>query len=391
MRILQLAYTPLENEPPIFALGSTLAEAGHQVLCVGYGTRNHTGFSRVRRGYHLHRVYRPDLNRTPRILRGALRAANYWRGILHLAKRWIPDLIVAHNYDGLPLALYIGARTHAPVIYYCTEYTEKPGVREFLTGWGFLKAVEPFIVRRCSVAVSVEPNRAILQAKDWKRPIDCVILNAPKYDGLFAERAFTRLENRSGPLRFVYAGRISEEQCIGELVSAAIAGGFHLDLYGHVDPGFTPRFNAVMESVKETGKHPVFYRGKVSYAELKEVLLGYDVGVCLYNDRRMNTRLAAPAKLLEYMRSGLAVLTSNQPTPSQMINSALAGIVVESCDAERLRHAMEYLSELGRPRVKQFGTAGLDAFRLSLNYEAQAMRLLQWVMRYDDKRTITPL
>ena len=64
-----------------------------------------------------------------------------------------------------------------------------------------------------------------------------------------------------------------------------------------------------------------------------------------------------------------------------MINSALAGIVVESCDAERLRHAMEYLSELGRPRVKQFGTAGLDAFRLSLNYEAQAMRLLQWVMR----------
>ena len=46
--------------------------------------------------------------------------------------------------------------------------------------------------------LSVEPNRAILQAKDWKRPIDCVILNAPKYDGLFAERAFTRLENRSG-------------------------------------------------------------------------------------------------------------------------------------------------------------------------------------------------
>jgi glycosyltransferase involved in cell wall biosynthesis len=309
---------------------------------------------------------------------------------LHLVKRWIPDLIFAHNYDVLPLALYIGAGTHAPVIYYCTEYTEKPGIREYLTGWGFLKAVEPFIVRRCPVAISVEPNRAILQAKEWKRPIDCVILNAPKYDDRFAGRALTQLENRSGPLRFVYAGRISEEQCIDQLVSAAMTGGFHLDLYGHVDSGFAARFNSAMESAKETGKHLIVYRGKVKYSELKEVLLGYDVGICLYNAGRTNTRLAAPAKLLEYMRSGLAVLTSDQPTPSQMINSALAGIIVDTCDADRLRAAMEYLSDLGRPGVKQFGTAGLDAFRLSLNYEAQATKLMQWVMRYDDKRTVTP-
>jgi glycosyltransferase involved in cell wall biosynthesis len=390
MRILQLAYTPLDHEPPVFALGSALVDAGHKVLCVGYGSAGRTGFSRICHGYHLHRVLRPELRRTPRFLRGAIRVANYWRGILHIIKRWIPDLIVAHNYDVLPLALYIGKRSHAPVIYYCTEYTAKPGIKELLIGWGVLKAIEPFIVRRCSVVISVEPNRAILQAREWKRAIDCVILNAPRYDNSFAERASARLEDRSGPLRFVYAGRIGEEQCIDELISAAASGGFHLDLYGPVDSRYEPRFHSTMKPLRDKSNCLVAYRGQVDYQELQNALISYDVGVCLYNFGRTNTQLAAPAKLLEYMRSGLAVLTSGQPTPRQMVGSTRCGIVVESCDAEHLRLAMEQLSSLGRAGVKQLGTAGLAAFHLSLNYQAQAMELMQWVMRYDQQRTSTP-
>jgi glycosyltransferase involved in cell wall biosynthesis len=391
MRILQLGYTPLQHEPPIIALGTTLAEAGHRVICAGHATPLTKGFTRTRSRYYFYRAARPALTFLPRLLRGALRIEPYWRSVFHLGRRWRPELVIAHNYDVLPLAAIVARLVHSPLVYYCTEYTELPRLREFLIGWGFLKLIEPPIVRRCDLVISVDRSRAQLQERDWHRQVDAVILNSPKYDSSFARRAFQLLDKRDGPLRFVYAGLIGKEQCIDKLISAAMAGQFSLDLFGRVAPDFRSEFESSIRSAQSTPGSSVRYRGVLNYRELAEELLAYDVGICLYTTDRINTLFAAPAKLIEYLRAGLAVIATNQPGPKSVLDQAQAGITIDSSDVAVIRASMLYLTDSGRHAVRQLARSGLKAFERTHNYEAQSRDLLHWIDCHQNNAAIAKL
>jgi len=381
MKLLQLVNTSLEHEPPVFALGSLLAKRGHKVLCIGYWRPTLAHTEEYSFGYRLNRIDRGRHTYLPRPLRGGWRHARYCRQALAIIADFKPDVIVAYNYDVLPLAVWGSRRggCGGQTVYYCTEYTPSPGPYEYWSGWGFLKAMERRYVRRADLLVSVEPNRAELQASAWNWKIDFVIPNAPPYDPKIDYEAREAARLRSGPAKLVYAGSIDHRNGLDGLLEAVtMLRDITLDVYGRVAPAYEAAFRRKLRACAAKSNNRIVYHGAMPYKDLALVLTRYDIGFALYGDDSTNVRYAAPAKVFEYLRAGNAVICTDQPAPSAVVEGAGVGHVVSTMDCNALAAGIRALTATPR-ELREFRQRALDAFKHDLCYDKAAHGLLEWI------------
>lgn len=95
-------------------------------------------------------------------------------------------------------------------------------------------------------------------------------------------------------------------------LEAIQSAGMHLVLIGPVDPRWEPkRFTAL------TGRHNVDYRGRLPAAEIPRILRQIDVGITPYTDSDFK-RASSPLKTLEYLASGIPVVTSDLPAARRL-------------------------------------------------------------------------
>jgi glycosyltransferase involved in cell wall biosynthesis len=378
MNILQLVHTSVEFEPATFALGRILAAKNHNVWCLGYQKPGLPITEELCPRYRLIRLYRGTWSYFPRLLRAFARFTSYAARVLRTATSLKPDVIIAYGYDVLPLALTLGVNKRH-IIYYCTEYSERPTLRDFATGWGFAKFIEPHCVKKVPKVISVEHNRARLQAQQWRRNVDHIILNAPLNADLTSHLALKAISTLADRLRLVYAGSISQRNCLESLMSAvARVPTVTLDIFGPIDPAYYNHF----ETLLATYSHQTNYRGCVHYDDLPTTLMQYDAGVCLYDKATANTLYASPAKLIEYMRSGLLVITTNQEMPTEVVTTAQCGYVVDSPEPDPLARLLLYLSQ-SPAEVMQKRRNALMAFIHTYSYQVQSQALVNWIERTD--------
>jgi glycosyltransferase involved in cell wall biosynthesis len=380
VRILLLNHCPLESVPALRNLGSLLSERGHEVELIAYAQHPPSVATESAARVREHAIYRGGDRISPRPLRAAIRYCRFAFASWKITSEHVPDLIIAFNYDSLALAFALGRR-HSRVIYYVLEYSEAPRAHDYWTGWAFLKLLEPWLVGRSDLIVSVDVHRAALQAREWHIGMPLVILNAPRFDSAIQEAAEARLASkRSGPLRLVYAGTVGEPNLIPDLVTAvrAVDGEVLLDIYGPVAATYEGELAALLGQ-HVSGADPVNFLGGLIYGDLPSVLVEYDVGVVLYGasaDDSVNVQLASPAKLFEYMKAGLAVLATSQPLPRQVIGASGAGWVLG--DVAALESTLSGMVA-DRDEVRRRGRLGLVAFREQFCYEIVARALLERV------------
>jgi glycosyltransferase involved in cell wall biosynthesis len=145
-----------------------------------------------------------------------------------------------------------------------------------------------------------------------------------------------------------------------------------------VDATFQEEWDSLLRGSTAVSEQRVRYRQTLSYDVLKLALLDYDIGIVLYDDRHENTRLASPAKIFEYMRAGLAVLTTSQPTPAAIVQLACCGFVVTPPDLAEL--ALELDALVHHPeRLRRLRGNALDAFQKRYAYEEAAKPLVEFL------------
>jgi glycosyltransferase involved in cell wall biosynthesis len=369
----------MQFEPPLFALGQTLAKWGHEVTCVGYWLPGLAMKQDICRNYRVLRVRRGDLSKLPRLIRSAVRLCRYYYGVYHLARKLKVEAVIAHNYDVLPIGAAV-ASSRIPLIYYCTEYADFPTITDYLIGWGFLKVIEAPLVSSCKMVLSVEESRARLQSEQWHRGVDHIVLNTPKYDESFHRAACIAVQARHDkPLRCVFAGRIDRRNHIDHLLKAIDeVPDATLDFWGPIPDSFRSEFTSLLSNSRAAAAGRAMYRGTMPYDRLKQELLNYDVGLSLYDSSETNTAFASPAKIGEYMRSGLAVIATDQPTPRAIIETSQCGRAFSHAKPDDLA---AYLQELvDNPKtVRELRSRGLEAFRTRYNYDRQIWPLIQYL------------
>ncbi len=118
---------------------------------------------------------------------------------------------------------------------------------------------------------------------------------------------------------------------------------------------------------------------RVEREQLPGTLAAYDVGVVLYPVRpgqNINSRLAAPNKLYEYLASGLAVLASNNET-LQFVSKEGLGWNLATVDLDAVAALLERLG--CRDDVDARRHKAYDSFLRSYNYAAESGPLVDWI------------
>lgn len=312
-RVLQVIYQDPARYPPTLNTGRVLANAGHEVLCLGL--RRGLGV-RLTSTPRLHLAYLDAFRKSPRS-----RFAGVWEPALLriatnlVARAWRPDLIVA--YDHLGLWATIGTLSGFPVVFHILDLVPDSLLA---ASWRLHSAVAAAqrAVPACRLLVFPDRHRAAYFYDRFGCNVPSVVVaNAP----------LRAIPQRNDKLKDILAARSGERPeflavCVGKMgmyreTIEAVANSprWHVAFIG-MD---TPESEAHLREFAAhrgagTRTHFLPY---TPYDVVREWLQGADAGLAFYprESTLINWRLpgTASVKLLEYLAAGIPGIVC--PTP----------------------------------------------------------------------------
>jgi glycosyltransferase involved in cell wall biosynthesis len=171
----------------------------------------------------------------------------------------------------------------------------------------------------------------------------------------------------------VYAGLLSEDRCIREIVQAISLVRPNLEATLSLAGRFSPPGYA-REVMGAEGWRKVNSLGAVSRSDVSRLLNDARAGLCVYRPDP-NCLEAAPNKLFEYMQAGLPVIASDFPGFREIIHTVGCGLLVDPLDSKSIACAIEYV--LTHPEeAEQMGRRGHEAVNRTFNWASEECKLL---------------
>ena len=194
-----------------------------------------------------------------------------------------------------------------------------------------------------------------------------VICNPP-----FKSGVSIRPKKSDGIFRCVYAGGLDEDRGLFKMVEAMehVDDRVRLVLAG----GLSEADQSGMKRLK--GYSKVDYIGLLPWAQMLELLPGYDLGLVLYQPLPGFVYIGENnIKLFEYMASGLPVLASNFVNLDRIIKDNGCGATVDPTDPVKIAKQIMYFAD--NPEAsRKMGENGVKAILEIYNWEKEEEKLL---------------
>lgn len=174
--------------------------------------------------------------------------------------------------------------------------------------------------------------------------------------------------------KITYVGVLSSGRGIKEIVEAMnyVRNNVKLFLIGSfVSSEFEIK-------VRKIANERVHFVGKVHYKEVPGIIKTMKIGlICFHSDpNNIGAISGRNNKLYEYMAGGLAIVASNFPKWTEVIEGGTFGITVNPKNPRDIASAIDYLLE--RPELlKQISENGINAIRERYNWDIEKEKLLQ--------------
>jgi glycosyltransferase involved in cell wall biosynthesis len=287
------------------------------------------------------------------------------------------DLYHGMAYMGIPVALDLGKRNGAPVVYDARDIYVDAGnlarlpraVRTLVGRW------ERGWARRASRVITVNRPYADVMAQRWGIETPLIVLNcAYRRDRPAVHpRRFHEVLDLAPETRVVlYQGGFSRDRGIEQLIDAipAVPGAVLVLLgYGNLqaelerraaDPALGGRVR-ILPAVPPT--------------ELLEWVASADVVAMPIQPSTLNHRLTTPNKLFEAMAAGVPVVASDLPGMAGIVRESGAGVLVDPTSPAAIAAALrEVLASEGDRAA--MGARALAAAHETYNWERQLDLLL---------------
>jgi glycosyltransferase involved in cell wall biosynthesis len=287
------------------------------------------------------------------------------------------DLYHGAAYMGIPVALDLGKRNGAPVVYDARDiYVDAANlarlprpVRALVGRW------ERGWARRASRVVTVNRPYAEVMAKRWAVELPLIVMNC----------SYRRLATAARPRRFhdalalapetrvvLYQGGFSRDRGIEQLIEAipSVPGAVLVLLgYGNLqaelerraaDPGLGGRVHI----------HPA-----VPPTELLDWVASADVVAMPIQPSTLNHRLTTPNKLFEAMAAGVPVVASDLPGMAEIVRESGAGVLVDPTSPAAIATALREVLASEDERAAM-GARALAAAHQTYNWEHELEVLL---------------
>jgi glycosyltransferase involved in cell wall biosynthesis len=285
------------------------------------------------------------------------------------------DLYHGMAYLGIPVALRLGSRRRAPVVYDARDIYVDAGNLARLPGPArrIVGALERRWARRASRVVTVNAGYAEVMARRWGVPSPAVVMNCP--DPLPEPTRPRRFHEALGlapatPV-VLYHGGFSPDRGIEQLVEALpLLPGVHLVClgYGVLEPFLRARL------AEADGRLHVL--PAVPPEALLEWVASADVVAMPIQPTTLNHRLTTPNKLFEALAAGVPIVASDLPGMAPIVRETGAGVVCDPTDPAAVAAAIRRILELPEADRRAMGERGREAARTRYNWRAQMDVLL---------------
>lgn len=215
--------------------------------------------------------------------------------------------------------------------------------RNFL--WKFLRSIFDSLTNKLINKVDnlIVLNRNVIEYYSFKKRY-IVIDGAINPDDFIKNETFIVKKVKN----VVYSGALVEYNGIRELIECFIGleNGNILDIYGN---GY---LQDEVKKYSESNKN-IFYHGSVSNEEMRQIQKNAWLLINPRNSNNLIAKLTFPSKLLEYMASGTAVISTIIPGMDQIYFNLL--YILESNNPEDIRQMILKLNNLSEQHLYEKG------------------------------------
>ncbi len=242
------------------------------------------------------------------------------------------DILTAHDLPAAPAAWAAARLSGKRIIYNAHEmWGESNGVTApHPILW---RRLDRFICPRVDAVIAPQSERARIYKEEYGARNPVVIRNLPpRREPLKSDllRDFVRRRNRDADTLILYQGIFDPGRGLDALIEAMTMTDERAALV-IIGRGNEQQTAALSTAIDKFGLGArVFLHPFIAYQKLFEYTCSADIGVLFYKGDCRNNLFCAPNKLYEYMQAGLAVLGSNVPGLSSVIETGRVGLIVDS-------------------------------------------------------------
>ena len=302
------------------------------------------------------------------------------RSHVRLARTAAPaaDLYHGMAYMGIPVALDLGRRHNAKVVYDARDiYLEARNLARMRGPARWLLArAERGWAHRSDRVITVNQAYAEVMAERFGVPLPLVVMNCSyRFDPpVPRERRFHEALGLAPDQRVVlYHGGLFPHRGIEELMTAIAdvpSATLVLMGYGVLEPVLRERAAAPASGGR------VRLLPAVRPEELLDWVACADVVAMPIQPSTLNHRLTTPNKLFEAMAAGVAVVASDLPGMATIVRATDCGVLCDPTDATEIAAAIRRILDAPEDERLAFGHRGLVASHTTFNWETQVGLLL---------------
>jgi len=281
----------------------------------------------------------------------------------------------SHEAHLLPVAWLAAKIRRAKIIYDIHEIYGEMG-----TGLAsrILEGFEIPLIRKCDVLITTNMDRASIISKKYN--ISCSKINAIRNMPIInpCPQNIVDVFANVKTVKCVYHGRISLSDRALDVLVKTIGSmqGFELVILGIDSLGQRAKLEKIAE---QSPFRNIFFLDPIPPDQLVSFSTGADVGILPYRNIGLNTTLASPNKLWEYIASGLFVLTTPFPEALRLFESCPSGIAADISSEKGLRNQLEFIKSM--PDLELRKKAGEQYFNKHLSWKKEAEKLQNIVSR----------
>lgn len=283
-------------------------------------------------------------------------------------------IVQAGDYYSLDAAKSIKMRTGAKLVYDSREiYSQLNSLQNRYFAKAFLTFKEKYLVTYVDrMVVTAEADEKYLR-KHFSHGIAYhIIKNLPPKFELAPNNSLRELfKIPNSKLVLLYQGWILEGRGLDTLIeSVKNIDNVSLVIIG--DGEYKKKLTDSVSKLYLTDK--VFFTGFVPYDKLHQYTMSADIGFVLFDNKSISYQNALPNKLFEFIQSAIPVITTNQTTIAQIVESEGIGIVIENLVPEKLIESIEEMKSV-ETRIKF--KENIVQIRDKYNYESQEIEILK--------------
>jgi glycosyltransferase involved in cell wall biosynthesis len=286
------------------------------------------------------------------------------------------DLIHAINFDGILIAILTSKIKRIPLIYELYDIYEDnillPGILRNLC-----IAIDKIFMFLSDAVILVDKAR-IKELNGVPNKNIYIIYNSPPDINVH-----TNTNEKKDNLTIFYAGAISEDRSIAEIVQAVMSlDGVELILAGLGDYALIERLSLI--SNKKPNKIKLL--GKIPYKDVLKLSMSSDVLFTFYDPIIRLHRFASSNKLFEAMMCGKPIIVNDCTSMADIVRQENCGLVVPYGDVSAIREAILKLKNDQILR-EELGRNGRRAYKEKYNWSFMEKRLVDLYERLTRAKT----